>query len=1065
MARRRIPQVIDAYLTHRDGAENALPPIAVDSAEWHAWLDAPTTCSFAFHSAAGTFTARCERQHGHQYWYGYRTLHGRLHKTYIGKPDEMTQARLLDVATLLNRVQPPPPTPSPAATGRSPSRGATPAEHSLASDLSSEHHPTAILTTKLYMPRTRPHLVSRARLVERLQPGLNGKLTLISAPAGFGKTTLLTDWLQQVAHSVAWVSLDERDADPWTFLAYLVAALQTVAPAVGATTWAGLHALQPPSVESLVSALLNDVMALPQPIILVLDDFHTVHTPAIQHTVAFLLEHQPPQLHLVIATRADPALPLARLRARNDLTELGAADLRFTTEEAAAFLTDVMNLPLSVADVAALEARTEGWIAGLQFAALAMRDRTDLASFVTAFTGTHRFVLDYLVEEVLTRQPPHLQTFLLQTAILDRLCAPLCDAVLATDDENAPGQATDAQPAASSQTLLEALDHANLFVIALDDDRQWYRYHYLFSEVLRARLTSSSTQAAVARLHQRAATWYAQQDLYPEAIHHALTAEDWTYAARVIEARSLPVIFQGQVHTVLGWLAMLPDAFVRARPRLCLIYALALGDTHQLDAAEAYLQDAERGVGDDIPSDQTSSILGHVALTRAMFARSIGDLARCVALSHQALAVLPEGEAAERAAARLNTARAYLVHGDVTSTNARLAAEVVAPARASGNRFAYLSAFTNLARFEVLQGRLHAAAATYRRAAQVDPTLDGLLVLGSASASYCFGFGDLLREWNDLHLAEQHLAQGMKLVRGSLTVDADVVTLGYLALACVQQAQGDSTGATATLDEFTDLARERGFVAHLIARGVAAQAQIALTQGNLVAAIRWADSSGLHPDDDVIYVYEDAYLTFARVCIAQAQADASNEKAVLQSVLRLLDRLLHAAEAGGRSSSVIAILILRALAFQAQHDLHAALHTLTRVLMLAEPEGYVRVFVGEGAPMVTLLHAAYQRGMAPTYVAALLAASGTVDTGIKSVPLSAPGATTLTSSHPLVEPLSSRESEVLHLIAAGKSNAEIAHTLVIAVSTVKTHTNTIFGKLGVTSRTHAVARARDLHLL
>lgn len=1055
MARRRIPQVVDAYLTIQDIAGSDLPPIAVDSAAWYAWLEAPTTRSFAFHSAVGSFTARRERQHGRWYWYGYQTQHGQLHKRYIGKPAEVTQARLLDVATMLHHAQQPPPRAT-SAQG-----AARPSPSTIVPDRSVENHPPTILTTKLYMPRTRFHLVSRPHLLERLQRGLNGKLTLISAPAGFGKTTLLTEWMQQVSHPVAWVSLDEQDADPVTFLAYVVAAFQTVAPAVGATTWARLHAPQPQPIESLISTLLNDLVALPQQHILVLDDFHMVHTPAIQQVITFLLDHLPPQLHLVIATRADPALPLARLRARNDLTEMRATDLQFTAEEAGAFLTEVMGLPLSTADVAALEARTEGWIAGLQFAALAMRDRTDVASFITAFAGTHRFVIDYLVDEVLTRQSQPLQTFLLQTAILDRLCASLCDAVVATDTEQVPDQATDVQPSASSQALLDALERANLFLISLDDARHWYRYHHLFSEVLRARLASSSSQATVAQLHRRAATWYAQHALYREAIHHVLAAHDWEWAADLIEQHGVSLGTSGHLSTILGWLDAFPQAFIRARPTLSIFHAFLLMATNQIDAAENRLQDAERAVETDTPAEQVRIIRGQVTEHRGTIARSLGDLTHCVALAHQALDLLPEPDPG----ARLHAAHAFLVSGDVTPAMEEVVAATVPPVRTLLNPSATLRSITLLARLQVLQGRLRAAAATFDEAVRVVDDQRDLRFLPS-SLSYYVGLGDLQREWNNLQAADNLLAHGMEHVKGALTPDADWATLGYIARARVQQARGDTIGALATCEEFMDLARRRHFAAHLVTRAAAAHARIALAQGNLAGAMRWADTSDLHTEDDVWYPREEEYLTFARVRIAQTRVRASNAKPDLQDVLRLLDRLLHAAQADARIGSVIEMFILRALALQALGNLHGAVDVLEQALLLAEPEGYIRVFVDEGTPLADLLRLAHTRRSAAGYVERLLSAYTSENTD-QHAPSAAmePPSTPSSELLPLVEPLSNREVEVLRLIATGKSNAEIAHMLVIAVSTVKTHTNTIFGKLGVSSRTQAVARARELYLL
>jgi LuxR family maltose regulon positive regulatory protein len=889
---------------------------------------------------------------------------------------------------------------------------------------------------------------------------MDGKLTLVSAPAGFGKTTVLVEWLRVVECPVAWLSLDEHDSEPGIFLRYFIAALQTIAPNLGATTHVLLHSLHPPPLESLLTTLINDLAAFPQRTILVLDDFHTVQTPAINQALSFLLDHMPSTLHLVIATRVDPMLPLARLRARGELHELRATDLRFTPEEAATFLTEIMKLPLSVADIAALETRTEGWIAGLQFAALAMRNGIDLSGFVHAFAGTNRFVVDYLAEEVLARQPPHVQTFLLHTAILGRLCGPLCEAVV-LDRESGEDPAINAILPGYGQRLLEDLEHANLFLVPLDDARHWYRYHHLFGEVLRARLISSSTQGAVATLHRRASDWYEREGLVVEAVQHAIAGRDWGRAARLIEQDGVALGVSGQMQTVLGWLSTFPDAFIRARPSLCIFHAFLLMATNRIDAAEHRLQDAERTVDTDMPADQARMILREVALHRGTIARSLGDLTRCVTFAQQAMDLLPRPDPG----ARLHAAHAFLVSGDVTPTMECVVAETIAPVRTLQNPSATLRSVTLLARLQVLQGRLHTAAATYDEVALVMAEQQDLHFLPS-SLSYYAGLGDLQREWNNLQAAEDLLMQGMEQVKGALTPDADWTTLGFIARARVQQACGDRSGALVTLEEVMALARRRRFADHLVTRVVAAQARIALAQGNLAVALRWADTSGLHIEDDIPYPREEEYLTLARVRIAEARARTRNEKPDLQDVLRLLDRLLHDAQASARIGSMIEIRTLRALALHALSDLQGALNALERALLLAEPEGYIRVFVDEGAPLADLLRLAHTRSNAAGYVERLLAAysSNDIDQQVPS-PVTESPSTRRSGQLPLIEPLSNRELEVLRLIATGKSNAEIARSLVIAVSTVKTHTNNIFGKLGVESRTQALARARELLIL
>ncbi|MDQ3854974.1 MAG: helix-turn-helix transcriptional regulator, partial [Chloroflexota bacterium] len=614
------------------------------------------------------------------------------------------------------------------------------------------------------------------------------------------------------------------------------------------------------------------------------------------------------------------------------MTELRADELRFTPEEAATFLNQVMGLELSAEDIAELEGRTEGWIAGLQMAALVMRDHADVAGFIAAFTGSNRYVLDYLAEEVLGRQPEELQTFLLETSILDRMCAPLCNAVTEHTD---------------GHTTLERLEQANLFVIPLDEERRWYRYHHLFADVLRQHLHREHADL-VPELHKRASGWFEGEGLVSEAIHHALAAQDWERAVRLIEATGMTVVLSRQVQTVLGWIEKLPEALVRERPVLCTIHAIALVFFNRLDSAEARVQDAERCLRGKPTTDQVRAILGRAAVIRAVIARFSGDLERCVTMARRALELLPETEATarERAAARTNAAFAYQVSGDVTPANERVLEEAVASSRAVGDQIPLLNSINSLARLRTLQGRLRAAAATYEEAAEAVSGRDGLRDAVN-SAAYYVGLGDIQREWNDLASAESNLRRGADLVAGALTVGADVVTHGYLCLARLQHARARSTDALATLDDFANLARQRNFFPLLIARGEAARARLAFMQNDLPAAVRWAEASGLGANDEPSYAREEQYLTLVRVLIAQGRLDSMGS--YLDDALGLLDRLFKIAESGGRIGSVIEILALRALALQARHESSEALAALERALVLAEAEGYVRLFVDEGA--------------------------------------------------------------------------------------------------------------------
>lgn len=921
--------------------------------------------------------------------------------------------------------------------------------------------PLPLLATKLYIPPPRRHVIARLRLVQQLQAGLQGKLTLISAPAGFGKTTLVSAWqatLTGSAGPLGWISLDAGDQEPLRFWSYVALALDRLLPGAGSTALAQLQASYPPPIETIVLQLLNALSALTTDMVLVLDDYHLIDTLSIHQTLVFLIDHLPPRLHLAIITRTDPPLPLSRWRSRGELTELRANELRFTTDEAAAYLDDVMGLMLSPGDLAALNTRTEGWIAGLQFAAIAMRGRDDPQVFITTFTGSHRFVMDYLIEEVLSRQPAHLQTFLLETAILDRMCGALCDAVIL-------GAGVLTSEHAYSQTLLEELERANLFVVPLDDERRWYRYHHLFAEFLRQRLSHGATREQVRTLHVRAAEWYAGKGLDTEAIAHALEGEDWEHAADLIEGTGLKYIFVGQVRTVLGWLSRLPENCVATHPRLCLLYALGLGDTRRPAAAETWLEVAEKSIEHASSTEEAGALHGEVILIRAMIVRSMGDLARCVALSRQGLDLLPARETIRRAGARLNVARGYMVSGDVSSAAELLALEVIEPARASGNAFAAVAACTNLARLQKLQGRLHAAAATYDRLRSLATGLDGIPVLGDAGASYFVGLAELHYEWNALSRAEQLLRQGLAIVTGPLTVDADVVLQGYLLLARLEQSRGNYPAASAALATCVDLAHQMSFVAQCISSVVAAQAWLALSQGHLTEAMRWADGF-----DQPTYVareilafsHELEYLTLVRVRLAQGRTAMSEDTAIgaLRQALAVLDRLLESAQAGSRNGSLIVILILQAQVQEAKGDTRGALAALEQALVLAAPQGYIRSLADEGEPLAALLAKGLQdsswgrgrrdQSSVRSYAMRLLDACG------NGRPEGAAE---------IVEALTTRELEVLRLMVAGRSNAEIAKSLVVAVSTVKSHANSIFGKLGVTSRAQAIALAHERNLV
>ena len=1010
--------------------------IAPESPAWFAWLE--QVSSFAFVGKSGHYTARKEaRQRGDRYWYAYQARGEHLTKKYLGKTAHLTLARLEQVAGMQHvrsEDQPPPPVSQETDVDGEVEAAQQPLLAGQRTSLS------PLLATKLHMPRPRTDLVSRPHLVERLQQGMTSALTLVSAPAGFGKTTLLAQWLAQSAMPAAWLSLEAEDNDPMRFLSYLIAALQTLDTQLGTTALAILHTSQLPSPERVLAILISDLTSRDTgDFALVLEDYHVITDEPIQRGMTFLLEHLPPQVHLVMATRADPPLPLARLRAQGQLTEVRTADLRFGAAEASEFLQTVMGLDLEAEAVATLEQHTEGWIAGLQLAALSLQSRADASAFLSAFSGSHRYVLDYLSEEVLARQDASVQQFLLHTCLLDRLSGPLCDAVMEQQ---------------GSQAMLETLERANLFVVALDDERDWYRYHHLFAEVLRSHLQQIEP-TLVSGLHRRASAWYEQHDLPIEAVQHALAVPDLELAARLIESIALPFTLYGQISTVLHWMNALPDALVRTRPFLCVYHASLLAVTNQLDAAKARLQDAEQYALKELSTEQARTILGWVLATRAGVVGLIGDIADSVSLAHQALELLPETEIIPRTTAIFVAARAYEVNGDVTPTTEREVAAVVALVRTADNPFGAVSNICLLARLHVRQGRLRQAAAAYALVVQAVPRPEILQTLFT-SLPYYFGLGDLLRERSELDAAERYLVQGMVMVKEAVTVEPLAAIVGYTALARLEQVRGNTREALATLDGLVQLAEQRHFAQYLMTQEAAVRARLELAQGNVAAAIHWANTSGLSAGDEYLpYLREGEYLALARVLIVQGRDDPASS--FLQDVLHLLDRLLQDAEAKARLGSVLEILVLRALALEAQGHQTTALSTLERALVLAAPEGYIRLFVDEGEPMLALLRQAYARGIVSDYVATLLAAFG--EQHVPALPPPSP------RTWSLAEPLTEREREVLRLLLAGASNHEIAHRLVVSVNTVKRHVYNLSGKLGVQSRTQAIARARTLNIL
>lgn len=900
--------------------------------------------------------------------------------------------------------------------------------------------PAPILTTKLYLPAPQPKLVSRPHLIERLNRGLAGhKLALIAAPAGFGKTTLLGEWIAACEHPAAWLSLDAGDSDPMRFLTYLIAALQTMMPDMGRDVLGMLQSPQPPTTNALLTLLINELAAVPNRFCLVLDDYHTVDSNIVDQIVIFLLEHVPPQWHLVIASREIPPLPLARLRARRQLTELVAADLRFTRGETAQFLNSIMGLGLSAQDIAALEVRTEGWIAGLQLAALSLQGNQDAHTFIQSFTGTHPFVLDYLLEEVLQKQTESTRMFLLRTSLLDRLCAPLCDALL--DDA-----------AISSQSILDDLERANLFIHALDIERHWYRYHPLFRDLLNQHLKQHLSPQEIAANHLCASEWHEIHGDEFEAFHHAIRAKDFERAARLAEMAWQGMDESFRAAMWLGWVKQLPEDVIRVRPVLCTQSALAFTDTGNVNASESRLRDAERcvaGTADEmvvVDQRQFHALPARIAFARAYNSLVTGPPSATVQYAEQALALIPADDPFLQAQIKAVLGSAYWSAGMLDAACSAMR-EWIGHAQQAGNFVFAIASAPGLADILVGQGRLMEAVQVYQQSLQLAAAH---AEARSVSANHYLGLAMLSHEMGDDAAAAQYYQQGMALVPQSTLIDS--TCRSYLVQARLKESEGDLEAALELLDQ-----AKHSYVKSPIpdTRPVEAlRTHILLKQGRLAQARVWVQAQALSVDDETDYLSEFEHLTLARVWIAEYQINP--DKSFLSDALRLLERLLTAAAKAKRTGSVIEILIAQARAHQAQNNFQQALAPLKRALTLAEPEGYWRIFVDEGAAMAALLTGIKDEGVrTKTYVHRLLTALNQQEK--LEVAASIP--------QPMIEPLSARERQVLGLIAEGLRNQEIADRLVLSLHTVKIHARNIYAKLGVNSRTQAVAKGKALGIL
>lgn len=893
-----------------------------------------------------------------------------------------------------------------------------------------------LLETKLHAPRRREGALSRSRLDERLSIGKLPPVVLVSAPAGFGKTTLLAHSIAESGNAgtpTAWLSLDHRDSDPSLFWAYVIGALRTVDPDLGAVA---LRIMQssPTALEDVVGALVND-LAAGHDMVLVLDDYHVIGSLDVHESMRFLIDHLPAGLHLVVATRADPPWPLAALRARGDLLEIRAADLRFTTQEAAAYLNDSAGLDLATDDVETLESRTEGWIAALQLAAISLRDRTDRSAFIADFAGDDRFVVDYLTDEVLDRQSPDIRDFLLQTSILHRLSAELCAALTGRSD---------------AHVILDTLDRSNLFLVALDDRRRWFRYHHLFADVLRARLTEQRADD-IAELHRRASTWYQHHDDQAEAVSHALAGADFARAAQLIELEAPRLRRARQEGTLRRWLEALPDELYANRPVLAMNLVgarMATGDTTEVEALLRSVESTLTSSTETVVFDEheRAGLPAQAHVYRAALALLSGDVDGTTAHAATALDLVGPDDHLRRGSASALMGLAQWTSGNL-ETAAHLYTDAVNALIAADHVPDALGCSLALADVQIARGRLTDAARTLESGLRLATEHPGL----RGAADMHIGLSEVLIERNDLDAATRHLQASADL--GDSGGLAQHAYRWKVTMARLCRARGDLDGALALIDEAEPLYDTD--YSPPVRPVPAIRARVQLAAGKLDAAAAWAADRSLSVTDELSYVREYEHITLARILLARHAP--VRDGALLGDAISFLDRLLEAAEQGGRIGSAVEILILQAAAHHARGDAVAAHSALDSALGRAEQDGHVRLFLHAGPDVTTLLRSMTEHGTAVPHAARILAA-------LPAPSLPAPSLPTSTSTAGLVDELSPRELDVLRLLRSELSGPEIAAELVVSLNTVRTHTKHIFTKLGVTNRRSAVRRADELGL-
>jgi len=866
---------------------------------------------------------------------------------------------------------------------------------------------SSLLSTKLGIPQSRPALVARPRLIEKLNQGQPNKLILISAPAGFGKTTLAVEWVRQIDHKITWLSLEGSDSDPARFLYYFIAALKVIEPGIGERTQAMLAEPSAAASEMVLTSLVNEIASIRSKFTLVVDDYHVIESMQTHRLLASIIEHQPVHMHLLIATREDPPLPLPRLRALGQVTEIRQHDLCFNTQETREFLQEIMGLTVPEGSIAALERRTEGWIAGLQLAALSMQGQRDIDGFVRQFTGSNRFVLDYLLEEVFAGQSEEVREFLLWTSHLERFCGPLCDYILKRSD---------------SQERLEYLEQMNLFTFPLDLSRHWYRYHRLFGELLRTRCNARSPSGVV-DIHRRAYQWYYSAGLTEDAIHHAIAAQDLDAAAELIIEINGSLLKRGEIATLLGWYHNFTDEMLQADPMLCLGYSWLLMLSGQFELASKYLGYVEQ---ETPPGSPTA---GEIAAAQAFLARMEGDHMRMIELSQRALAQLPEDELEMRAIIATNLGLAYWHMGDMEATEPVLD-EAIRCASATGNHYAALTALILMGRVKAVRGHLHAAEKVFKQAIQqgAEIPINTLAYMDLSALNY---------EWNNLSECEANLQQAINL--SERIGNDEFLVACWMIAARLKATQGNSVAAYQILADARDRIRDRDVPMPARARVAATQINVALANDDLGTAKRW----GTELDDkaDCHAFHRFFNLTRARLMLALDQREAAQV---------FLAECYDQALASGWEYGLCAVRVLQSIS---EADPERALGHLSPALQDAKAAGYLRTFIDAGYEIIPLLKLAIQRGIEVDYAARILAIG-------EALPLQ-----TIAQQDGLVEPLSDRELEVMRLVAAGLSNRKIAEQLVISPGTVKTHVHNLCGKLGVTNRMEASVKARELGLL